>query len=72
MKNRKMSTSGEMTITRAKSDPQTGANAQRAVMQWPDAARRPTPAASATQKVAASARRWSRRVISSPPMMITA
>ena len=37
MKNRKISTSGEVTITRQKSTPQTGANAQFAVMQWPGA-----------------------------------
>ena len=43
MKNRKISTSGEVTITRQKSKPQTGANAQFVVMQWPDAARIPTP-----------------------------
>ena len=54
MKNRKISTSGEVTITRQKSNPQTGANAQRAVMQWPDAARTPTPTVSAIQNVAAS------------------
>ena len=72
MKNRKMSTSGEVTITRQKSEPQTGANAQFAVMQWPEPARMPTPAARATQNVAARARRCSRRVISSPPATITA
>ena len=47
MKNRKIKTSGEVTITRQKSTPQTGANAQFAVMQWPDAgedARRRPPA----------------------------
>ena len=41
MKNRKIRTSGEVTITRQKSTPQTGANAQFAVMQWPEAARIP-------------------------------
>ena len=45
MKNRKIRTSGEVTITRQKSKPQTGANAQFAVMQWPEPARRPTPTA---------------------------
>ena len=35
MKNRKIITSGEVTTTRQKSNPQTGANAQLAVMQWP-------------------------------------
>ena len=72
MKNRKIRTSGEVTITRQKSKPQTGAKAQFAVMQWPEPARSPTPTASATQNVAASASRCSRRVISSPPTMITA
>ena len=33
MKSMKISTSGDVTITRQKSNPQTGANAQRAVMQ---------------------------------------
>ena len=72
MKNRKISTSGEKTITRQKSKPQTGANAQLAVMQCPEPARIPTPIVSVTQNVAASARRCSRRVISSPPAMMTA
>ena len=66
MKNRKISTSGEVTITRQKSNPHTGANAQRAVMQCPDAARTPTPAARATQNVAAMASRRRRRVIEQP------
>ena len=72
MKNRKIRTSGEMTITRQKSTPQTGVNAQLAVMQWPEPASIPTPMASASQNVAASASRCSRRVISRPPTMITA
>ena len=72
MKNRKIRTSGEVTMTRQKSKPQTGANAQFAAMQCPDAASIPTPIASATQNVAASASRRRRRVISSPPPMITA
>ena len=41
MKNRKIRTSGEVTITRQKSKPQTGAKAQRATMQWPDAGEQP-------------------------------
>ena len=41
MKNRKMRTSGEVTMTRQKSKPQTGVNAQFAVMQWPDAGEQP-------------------------------
>ena len=49
MKKRKIMTSGEVTITRQKSTPQTGENDQRAVMQWPEAASRPIPIASATQ-----------------------
>ena len=72
MKNRKIRTSGEVTMTRQKSNPQTGANAQLVVMQWPDPARTPTPTASDTQKVAARASRCSRRVISRPPVMMTA
>ena len=72
MKNRKIRTSGEVTITRQKSTPQTGANDQFAVMQWPEPASSPTPIASVTQNVAASASRCSRRVISRPPPMITA
>ena len=71
MKNRKIRTSGDVTITRQKSNPQTGAKAQFAVMQWPEPARSPTPIVSATQNVAASASSCSRRVISSPPPMIT-
>ena len=59
-------------MTRQKSKPQTGANAQFVVMQWPDPARMPTAIDSETQKVAARASRCSRRVISSPPVMITA
>ena len=43
MKNRKMRTSGEITITRTKSGPHTGVNDQRAVMQCPEAARMLTP-----------------------------
>ena len=72
MKNRKMRTSGEVTITRQKSAPQTGANAQLATMQWPDAASRPRPAARVSQNVAARPSRCSRRVIRMPPVMITA
>ena len=72
MKNRKIRTSGEKTITRQKSNPQTGANAQLAVMQCPEPARIPTPTVSATQNVAANARRCNRLVISRPPMMMTA
>jgi hypothetical protein len=72
MKNTKINTSGEVTITRQKSYPHTGANAHRAVMQWPDAASTPTPAARVIQNVAAAA--WSRRrvVIRRPPRRITA
>ena len=54
MKNRKIITSGEVTMTRQKSKPHTGANAQLAVMQWPDAASTPEPTASVTQNDAAS------------------
>ncbi len=72
MKNRKIRTSGDVTMTRQKSKPQTGANAQFVVMQWPESARSPTPIDRPTQKVAARARRWSRLVISSPPVMMTA
>jgi hypothetical protein len=71
MKNRKIRTSGEVTITRQKSNPATGANAQLAVMEWPDAARIPTPIASVAQNVKAIGRRRRRRVISTPPTMIT-
>ena len=71
MKNRKISTSGEKTITRQKSKPHTGAKAQRAVMQCPDAARMPMPTAKAIQKVAAAASRRRRAVISSPPTRMT-
>ena len=71
MKNRKMRTSGEMTITRQKSKPHTGAKAQRAVMQCPEPARTARPMARATQKVTAMASRWSRRVISRPPPRMT-
>ena len=72
MKNRKMRTSGEVTITRQKSNPHTGANAQRATMQCPDAASSPTLAASAIQNVTAAASRSRRRVISTPPIRMTA
>ena len=72
MKSRKISTSGDTMITRQKSKPHTGANAQRAVMQCPDALMTPTPTASATQNVAAMARRCSRAVITSPPPRMTA
>ena len=71
MKNRKIITSGEVTMTRQKSKPATGAKAQFATIECPDAARIPTPTASVTQNVAASASRCRRRVISSPPPMIT-
>ena len=71
MKNRKIITSGEVTMTRQKSKPQTGANAQFAVMQCPEPARSPMPTDSATQNVAARARRCNRLVISSPPPMMT-
>ena len=71
MKNRKIMTSGEVTMTRQKSKPLTGANDQFAIIEWPDAASSPTPIASVTQNVAASASRCSRRVISRPPPMIT-
>ena len=72
IRNRKISTSGEVMITRQKSTPQTGAKAQFAVMQCPEAARMPTPTASEIQNVAASGRRCNRRVISRPPAMMTA
>ncbi len=72
MKYMKMRTSGEMTITRQKSKPQTGANAHRAVMQCPKAARIPTAAARVSQKVAATASRRSRAVIRKPPTRMTA
>ena len=71
MKNRKMRTSGEVTMTRQKSMPQTGVNAQFAVMQWPDPASRPVPIASVIQNAAASPSRCRRRVMSRPPAMIT-
>ena len=71
MKNRKIITSGEVTTTRQKSTPHTGANAQFAVMQWPVAASRPSPAASAIQNAAASPRSFSRRVMRKPPTPIT-
>ena len=72
MKNRKIRTSGEVTITRQKSNPQTGAKAQFATMQCPEPASTPSVNAIVTQKVAASTRSLSRRVISRPPAMITA
>ena len=72
MKNRKMRTSGEVTMTRQKSVPQTGENAQFATMQCPDAARMPIPIARDTQNVAAMPSSRSRRVMSRPPVMITA
>ncbi len=71
MKNRKIRTSGEVTITRQKSTPQTGPNAQSVVMQWPEAARMPVPMVSVTQNVAAIPRRCRRRSIRTPPPMIT-
>ncbi len=55
MKNRKIRTSGEVTITRQYSKPQTGAKAQRATMQCPDAASSPIPAARLIQNAAAVA-----------------
>ena len=42
MKNRKISISGEVTITRQKSNPHTGSSAHAAVMQCPKAASRPS------------------------------
>ena len=72
MKKRKIRTSGDVTTTRQKSNPQTGAKAQLAVMQWPDAASRPSPSASVTQNVPARPSSLSRRVMSTPPTMITA
>ena len=39
-------------MTRQKSKPETGAKAQLAVIECPDAARIPTPTASVTQNVA--------------------
>ena len=72
MKNRKMRSSGEVTMTRQKSNPQTGAKAQLAVMQWPEPASSPSPAAKASQNAAASPSRCSRRVMSVPPMRMTA
>ena len=71
MKKRKIITSGEVTTTRQKSNPQTGANAQFAVMQCPEAASSPRPAASVTQKEAARPRSLSRRVIRMPPTPTT-
>ncbi len=71
MKNRKIMSSGEVTMTRQKSTPQTGAKAQFAVMQCPDAASSPRPVANVSQKLAASTSRCSRRVIRSPPPTIT-
>jgi len=50
---------------------QTGLNAQFAVMQWPEPASRPIPATSVSQNAAARPRSFRRRVISSPPPMIT-
>jgi hypothetical protein len=70
MKNRKISTSGEVRIVRQKSTPQTGPNAQSAVMQCPTRRGQPIPTASVTQYVIASGSRWSRRVISVPPTMM--
>ena len=71
MKNRKISTSGEVTIARQKATPHTGVKAQRAVMQCPAAASNPTPIARDTQNTPAMARSWSRLVISSPPVRMT-
>ena len=67
MKNRKISTSGDVTITHQKREPHTGANAQRAVMQCPEAATTPMPAASVIQNAADMASRCRRRVMSTPP-----
>ena len=72
MKNRKINTSGEMTITRQKSNPHTGAKAHRAVMQWPVAASNPRPITSVNQNEAATVSRRRRAVISRPPVMMTA
>ncbi len=71
MKNRKMRTSGEITIVRQKSLPQTGPKAQSAVMQCPDPARIAVPMASVSQYVAAIASRFRRRVTSIPPPTIS-
>ena len=72
MKKRKISTSGEVTITRQKSNPHTGANAHRAVMQWPVAASNPRPITSVNQNEPATVSRRRRAVISRPPVMMTA
>src|SRR4051812_2574753 len=71
MKNRKMRTSGEVTMTRQKSVPQTGENAQFATMQWPETARTPMPIASDTQNVAARPSSRSRPVIITGGLLIT-
>ena len=55
-----------------KSNPHTGAKAHRATMQCPDAATSPTPRGEPPQNVAAAARRSRRRVISTPPIRMTA
>ena len=72
MKNRKISTSGEMTITRQKSNPHTGANAQRAVMQCPDAASSPSADRERDPERGGDASRRRRAVISTPPARMTA
>ena len=72
MKNRKIRTSGEVTIVRQKSLPHTGVNDQSVIMQWPEPASTPVPSASESQNAPAIGSRCSRRVISRPPTMITA
>ena len=52
MKKRKISTSGDVTITHQNREPHTGANDQRAVMQCPEAATTPMPAANVIQNAA--------------------
>ena len=56
MKNRKISTSGDVTMTRQKSNPQTGANAQFVVMQCPEAARIPVAGGKAPTRTPPPAR----------------
>ena len=70
MKKRKISTSGEVTITHQNREPHTGVNDQRAVMQCPEAATTPMPAASVIQNAADMASRCRRRVMSTPPTMM--
>ena len=70
MKKRKISTSGDVTITHQNREPHTGANDQRAVMQCPEAATTPMPAASVIQNAADISSRCRRRVMSTPPTMM--